>query len=403
MEEVEPYVIIQRHYRTRQVKKAIKVLKYGKNIIENTTFEDFIIKIQDKKVLAIVNYILTKITRISKYREKNILTSQDFLSAFVIYGYTDDIIDKEVSIIVPQHNINKIIVKIAKELVETVDNFLNEELNVYHIIEFNKLLTLYKNIFDAWKTKDHKQLIHKMTTAYYEIESAIEGNTQTTFEGEDADEGIREETDSLTNYIDICRQQQEDIINKIIYLNGQEYFNNYKHEEVTLDENIQKQIKETVYIAFWNLLYEELNSKPPIHDKLISLLTELRDTFCNFVQNRTDIHKEIHEKIDVDLIKNMIENDAFDDKNLYNLAVYIISLIKRFQPAIMDEDVNKWEKSMLQQFTEKFEYSDFLVTFFKSVFNMIENIGGWANKFMEEYGEDLHNSLHPENMEMDVE
>ena len=71
----------------------------------------------------------------------------------------------------------------------------------------------------------------------------------------------------------------------------------------------------------------------------------------------------------------MIENDAFDDKNLYNLATYIISLIKQFQPAIMDEDVNNWEQGMLQQFTEKFEYSDFLVTFFKSVFNMIENIG----------------------------
>ena len=41
----------------------------------------------------------------------------------------------------------------------------------------------------------------------------------------------------------VCRQRQEDIINKIIYLNGQEYFNNYKHEEVTLDENIQRHIK----------------------------------------------------------------------------------------------------------------------------------------------------------------
>ena len=40
----------------------------------------------------------------------------------------------------------------------------------------------------------------------------------------------------------------------------------------------------------------------------------------------------------------MVNNDAFDDENLYKLAVYIISLIKRFQPPIMDEKVNEWEK-----------------------------------------------------------
>ena len=107
-----------------------------------------------------------------------------FLSAFVIYGYTDDIIDKEMSIIVPQHNINKIIVKVAKELVETLDKFMNtKSLYTHNIIDFNKLLTLYKNIFDAWKTKDHKQLIHKMTTAYYELNQLLgEKAPQTTFD-----------------------------------------------------------------------------------------------------------------------------------------------------------------------------------------------------------------------------
>ena len=104
--------IIQKHYRTRQIQKAILLLNYGKNIIEDNTFEVFTEKIQHRNVLSIVNYILTKITRIANYGEKNILTSQCFLSAFVIYGYTDDIIDKEPSII---------IVKVASELVETFD------------------------------------------------------------------------------------------------------------------------------------------------------------------------------------------------------------------------------------------------------------------------------------------
>ena len=99
--------------------------------------------------------------------------------------------------------------------------------------------------------------------------------------------------------------------------NEQEYFNNYKHEEVTLDEGIQRQIKATLHRAFWDIFQEELESKPPIYTRLITILEEVRDTLCSFVPNRTDIHNEIHEKIDVTLIKNMVENDAFDDKNLY--------------------------------------------------------------------------------------
>jgi len=185
----------------------------------------------------------------------------------------------------------------------------------------------------------------------------------------------------------MCLERQDDIINKIIYLNGQEYFNNYKHEEITLDESVQKQIKDTLHAAFWDLFKSELDSSPPVHDRLFQLLEELRDTFCNFVPNRKDIQEEIYENIDVKLIKNMIENNAFDDDNLYKLSTYIISLIKKFQPPVMDEDIDNWEQGMLEQFKEKFEYSEFLITFFQSVFNMLESIIIYAKKASEDLSE----------------
>ena len=206
-----------------------------------------------------------------------------------------------------------------------------------------------------------------------EVQKEIEGKN----EANETDNTVMDTEvyeNNAIDYINICLERQEDIINKIIYLNGQEYFNNYKLENITLDETIQRKIKDTLHMAFWDCFHEELNLKPPDYRKLISLLNELRVTFCNFVPNRNDIHQEIYDKIDVDMIKNMIANNAFEDENLYNLATYIISLIKRFQPPIMDEEVDTWEQGMLAQFKESFEYSDFLVTFFKSVFNMIENI-----------------------------
>ena len=105
----------------------------------------------------------------------------------------------------------------------------------------------------------------------------------------------------------------------------------------------------------------------------------------------------IYDKIDVDMIKNMIANNAFEDENLYNLATYIISLIKRFQPPIMDEEVDTWEQGMLAQFKESFEYSDFLVTFFKSVFNMIENIIIYNKQLLENL-DNINNLDNTDNM-----
>jgi hypothetical protein len=385
--EIQKAYIIQRQFRTYQIKKAIKILNYGKEIIENNTFEEFTLKIQEKKVLSLVNFILTKITRISNHGNENDLTSQDFLSAFVICGYTDDIIEKP--LITAQSDIDKIIIKIACTVIYKFDSFLNKKINIKDIQRFHKLLILYKKRFDIWKRKDHKQFIHELTVTYYELEITINEIKQKAA-GKEIERGEDQDTKLLMEYFS---ERQEDIINKIIYLGGQDYFNNYKHETIILDESIQRQIKDTLHTAFWDILQTELDETPPKYDKLISLLIELRDTFCDFVPNRKDIHEEIHENIDIDLIKNMVKNDAFDDENLYKLAVYIISLIKRFQPPVMDEKVNEWEKGMLEQFKTKIEYSDFLVIFFKSVFNMLENILVFAKKFMDEY----ENGVNSEN------
>ena len=55
-------------------------------------------------------------------------------------------------------------------------------------------------------------------------------------------------TEEEEEYITICRNHQESIIDKIIFLQGQDYFNNYRHEEVSLDEALQKHIQETMYM-----------------------------------------------------------------------------------------------------------------------------------------------------------
>jgi hypothetical protein len=395
--EEQKVCMIQRQFRTNQIKKAIKTLNYGKHTIENNTFEEFTQKIQDKKVLSLVHYILKKITRISNYGKENALTSQDFLSAFVIFGYTEDIIEKP--LITAQSDIDKIIIRIAQTIVNKFDTFLNKKIKIRDIQRFHKLLILYKKRFDIWKRKDHKQFVHELTVTYYELEITINEIQEKAAEKETETEGGEDSDTKLL--IEYFLERQEDIVNKLIYLGGQDYFHNYKHEEIMLDEGFRRYIKDTLHTAFWDILQTELDETPPKYDKVIMLLTELRDTFCDFVPNRKDVQQEIHENIDIELIKNMVNNDAFDDENLYKLTVYIISLIKRFQPPVMDEKVNEWEKGMLEQFKSKFNYSNFLVVFFNSVFNMVANIVMYSRKFLDEYEnrENGENSEKEENVD----
>ena len=274
-------VCVQRNFRLCQAQRIINVLKFDKDITKKHKFEHFTEMIRSKNVLSMINFVLTKINRIVNYvDDKKPLTSQEFLSSFVIYGYENEIIDKNQGIIISNNNLDTIMIKIATEIVEKFSN-LNNNISLCKIRSFNRSLILYKQIFNLWKTHDIKRLVHILTTSYYELESIIT---------------LIEEKNSTNSedieYIILCKQRQEDFIDKIIFLSGQEYFNNYKHQEVTLDEKLQIHIKETMYDAFWEMLLRDLSSENPEYGQLLSLITEVRDTLCNFVPNRPDVQAE---------------------------------------------------------------------------------------------------------------
>jgi len=356
--------IIQRYSRCRQVKKWIKVIHFDKNSIKNKSYENFISLIQAKPTLSIMRLILTKLTRIADYGHEVPLTTQTFFSAFVIYYFEDTVIDKPDGIIVKKQRITESIINEAKKLIECYDS-LHDNLTINKVKIFYKLLKTYKETFDIWKTNDVKNLVHTLTTTYYELQSTIDSSHE--------EEGETSNTDKL-EFIELCKSQQKNILDKIVLLNGQEYFNNYQHQDVQLDEELQKHIRDVMYNAYWDILKNELSAEPPQYDQLIRILEELGNLFCEFIPNRPDIQQEIRDRIDPELIKNMVVNGAFDDENLFNLAKYIISLIKKFQPPVMDDDVILWEESMLEQFKPGLEYSTFLVTYFRSIFNMLHSI-----------------------------
>jgi hypothetical protein len=367
---------LQRQFRCRQVNKWMCIVHFDKNITTNRSFDNFIKLIQAPPTISLMNLILTKITKIADYGMPLPLSTQTFFSAFVIYGFKDTVIEKSKGVIIKKQRINDSIIKSAKEVVESYDS-LHNDVTINNVKMFYNLLKEYKEIFNTWKSNDVKNLVHTLTTTYYELQSTIEEAE------EKSDENNPLQGDNL-EFIDLCKIHQTNILEKIVFLNGRDYFNNYQHQNIQLDEALQKHIQDLMYNAYWDILKNELNSDPPQYDQLIRILEELRELFCEFIPNRADIQQEIRDKIDPELIKNMVSHGAFDDENLFNLAKYIISLVKRFQPPAMDNNVTEWEESMLEQFKQKIDYSTFLVTYFRSIFNMIHSIVLHLNILKEE-------------------
>ena len=242
----ESCILLQRHFRLKQLDRAVNKLQYNKEIVEKHTFEEFSKEIQKKEVLELVNYILTQITRISNYNKENTLSSQEFLSSFVIYGFDEYIIDNEPSIFVRTPDYNKLVKQLSKTTVEIFDSLLTMPITFYKIRFFNNILQTYKKIFDRWRERDIKNTIISLTKTYYELESMKE-NILEKFAEEELDEALRKE-------LDFCKMYQEEAFEKLDQIGGREYFNNYKPEEILLDESIQMQIKETMQKAYWDNL-----------------------------------------------------------------------------------------------------------------------------------------------------
>ena len=381
----ESCLILQRYFRLHQIKRATNILKCGKDVILNSSFEEYSKTIQTHSTLSLVYFILTKIARVSNYNMEIILNPHEFLTAFVIYGFEDIIINKNIQM----HSgidYNYLIISLSREIVEKFDMISSNYLNKNMVDKFHNLLLIYKKVFDKWREIDGKETIHSLTLSYYEFKyiSDIILNKRELYN---------------IPYIEQCeilyfQDQQKEILDTIKSLDGLDYFKNYSYEEIIMNDRIQSQIRMNMHKAFWENLRIELDLEPRNYTQLLNILRDIRDMFCKFVPNNLDIQREIHDGIDIELLKNMLTHDAFDDQNLYNLAMFIISLVKRFQPDIMNEGMDVWERGMSNELKSGIiNYTEFLIVFFKSVFNMIETI-------IHEYNKNLENENNTDNYDI---
>jgi hypothetical protein len=172
---------------------------------------------------------------------------------------------------------------------------------------------------------------------------------------------------------DKCKKNQLKILNQIKLIGGDtgmKYFNSII--PTFLDDNFVKLIKENLIKSYWEEFKNKLEKSN--YTMIIDCLKDTRYFMASLIPNRKDIHQELWEKIDTELIEQMINNEAIDPLYIKQLVCYIVNKIKQFGALEEEKKIKEWEDKILLDFEKGFEYSEFFPEFFQTVFKKLTEL-----------------------------
>jgi hypothetical protein len=91
--------------------------------------------------------------------------------------------------------------------------------------------------------------------------------------------------------------------------------------------------------AFFDLIEKALSEEQPDPEWITRLYAEMRDKLCALTPRRTDMHKEIHYALDVDLFEQMVRHKAFDPADLAKLVACVFGRLQGLCSPSRDAEV----------------------------------------------------------------
>ena len=107
-----------------------------------------------------------------------------------------------------------------------------------------------------------------------------------------------------------------------------------------MKKEINKIIVNTIQFNVWDKLEEDMKEKN--YDMLLKVLEETKLKLCNLISNNVELHKQLHEIIDIKLLDQMLKHNAVDDKYIFSLINFIITQLKDFDSIDNEPIYEKW-------------------------------------------------------------
>jgi len=112
----------------------------------------------------------------------------------------------------------------------------------------------------------------------------------------------------------------------------------FQFTEVNLEsfENkTEMRIRKSFERAFWKMTLKDLQSTPQSYRRVFSVITSLKNSLKELAQ--TEMHQEIEERIDIELIRQQVEEGCFD---CLQIMTTIIEIMKRIQHPNRDAELD---------------------------------------------------------------
>lgn len=355
--------------------QVFKEIYLNEDEAKSKTFDFFTSYITQRDIIEKTKLFLESVSEFTNYKK---CTNPRILLTSYIISYCP----KEVLVL----NEDMDIFEVSHNLLFSLQLFLdNNSKSTFQSFRL-KLIKYYK-LFDLWKNKDKKRTLHNLAKSYWDIESHIifkmQNDEQALIRGSPPSD-IDIESNEI--WMSCAKDEQKDIINKVLLLGGQEaleYFNSLV--PVMVNEDFVTNVDGVLKTAYWDLFKEELSKTPPNYLSIIPMLKETKKLIKSCVPNAQKIHEEVDESIDIELITQMIEHNAFDDQTILSFLGFIIGKIQQLDAEEFDEENKKWRKTMFAELMgESVKYQEFFPKFFKEAFCKLEVISHESKIIREE-------------------
>ena len=326
----------------------MKYKEFHLKLIIKNDFDNIVSQLSDKDFLKESKSFLNSISC-------NIKT-KNFNCIYMINQYPNNVLgDIEISE-------NDLIKKKSENICNLITNYLENE-NISLKNELKKEIIEYDKLFNNWKKKDNELMIKELTQIFWELEYDLKEFNRINNNLDEKDQEF---------YKKKIRDEQENILNNIKNFGGEDGIKYLESSKpMIVGEQVYNQIEENFKKAYWNKLKDDIKDTGFIN--IIPVLGEIKEYLLNLT--RSDKEKSIiEEKIDLDLIKQMIVNNAFTEKSIKELCIYIILKLKNLGSPSNDKKMEEWIINIEKIDFTLDELPEILSDFFQKVFNQIFKI-----------------------------
>lgn len=322
------------------------------------SFEELGNLIQSKEIIRIVYDFYKKIDSQDIERSQIIRNSKFTLAAFLVNKFPSDTLSS-FDITGLTHN-GEISVSMSPEATVVNDKatqFTNllrsqdlDNLSYSNSEQIKNIFNQFKILFDNWKDNDYESLKHSIIEEYHHLSVSImnlrdqESQSGQSTQSTQSTESTHQDN-AISEQIVVLKECQEELLKTARMLGGDELVELIgQYAPIVIDtENLIAQYS----AAFWDVLYEDYVEKK--YEKIFVVLEHIIKLFETIYSDQNTKITELHEKIDIEFIKQRLQHNAYENEQMFGLCNYIINECCVVQAPEFDEVVDELRSNITSE------------------------------------------------------